>query len=114
MTSLVKKLDQAVADSKDPKRAAWLVLLTDDDKADAKLKAFAEKEGIKKVILAVENPTGPPKYKIAKDADVTVLLYEKKTVKKNYVFEKGKLAEKDADEIVAAMKEIVPTKAKPK
>jgi hypothetical protein len=111
---LVKKLDQTVADSKDPKRAAWVVLLTDDDKAEAKLKALAEKEGIKNVILAIESPTGPQNYKIAKDADMTVLLYEKKVVKKNYVFEKGKFSDKDGEAILAALKEIVPTKAKPK
>jgi hypothetical protein len=114
LTSLVKKLDLIVAESKDPKRVAWVVLLTDDDKAEAKPKELAEKEGIKNVILALESPTGPQNYKIAKEADMTVLLYEKKVVKKNYAFEKGKFSDKDTDAILTALKEIVPTKAKPK
>ena len=100
-----------MADSKDPKRAAWVVLLTDDDKAEAKLKALAEKEGIKNVILAIESPTGPQNYKIAKDADMTVLLYEKKVVKKNYVFEKGKFSDKTPARFDGAEGN-VPTKAK--
>jgi hypothetical protein len=110
LTSLVKKLEQATVDHKDAKVAAWVVILTDDDKAEDKLKALADKENVKKTILAVESPAGPPEYKIAKDADVTVLLYENKKVKKNFVFEKGKLTEKAADEISAAVKEVLATK----
>ena len=110
LTSLVKKLEQATVDHKDAKVAAWVVVLTDDDKVEGKLKELADKEKIKKTILAVEGATGPDKYKIAKDADVTVLLYEKKTVKKNHVFEKGKFTEKDADKIAAEVKEVLATK----
>lgn len=110
LTSLVKKLEQATVDHKDAKVAAWVVILTDDEKAEDKLKELADKEKIKKTILAVEGPTGPDKYKIAKDADVTVLLYAKKTVKKNHVFEKGKFTEKDADKIAAEVKEVLATK----
>ena len=113
LTSLVKKLEQATADNKDAKVAAWVILLTDDDKAEEKLKELADKEKIKKVILGVESPGGPPKYNIAKEADVTVLLYEKKTVKKSYVFEKGKFTEKDATSIAAAVKDIIPPKKEP-
>ena len=109
MTSLVKKLELATAD-KDSKVAAWVVILSDDEKMEAKLKELADKENIKKVILAVESPAGPPDYKIAKDADVTVLLYEKKKVKTNVVFEKGKFTEKSADEIAAKVKEVLAAK----
>ena len=87
LTSLVKKLEQATVDHKDAKVAAWVVVLTDDDKVEGKLKELADK-----------------------DADVTVLLYEKKTVKKNHVFEKGKFTEKDADKIAAEVKEVLATK----
>lgn len=113
LTSLVKKLEQATADNKDAKVAAWVILLSDDDKAEDKLKELADKEKVKKVLLGVESPAGPPKYKIAKEAEVTVLLYEKKTVKKSYVFEKGKLTEKDATAIAAAVKDIIPAKKEP-
>ena len=65
LTSLVKKLEQATVDHKDAKVAAWVVILTDDDKAEDKLKELADKEKVKKTILAVEGPTGPDAYKIA-------------------------------------------------
>ena len=104
LTSLVKKLEQSASEGK--KAGAFVVLMTDDDKAEAKLKELAEKENLKKVVLMVDNPAGPSDYKIAKEADVTVLLYEKKEVKKNFAFEKGKFTDKDAAEVVAAMKEL--------
>ena len=49
-------------------------------------------------------------YQLAKDADVTVLLYVKKTVKKNYAFGKGEMTDKNVDEVVDAVKEILPEK----
>ena len=110
MTSLVKKLEQATIDHKDAKVAAWVVILSDDEKMEDKLKELADKEKVKKTILAVESPAGPPPYKIAKDADVTVILYVKKKVKTNHVFEKGKFTEKEADKIAAEVKEVLATK----
>src|SRR5215208_988440 len=87
LTSLVRKLEQAASDNADAKVGAFVVLLTDDEKAEEKLKELAEKEKLKKVVLMVDNPAGPKGYNIAKDADVTVLLYEKKKVKKNFAYE---------------------------
>lgn len=104
VTSLVKKLEKAAA-SDSPKTTAYLVLMTDDDKAESKLKDLAKAEKIDKVLLMIDNPTGPKSLNIAKEADVTVVLYTKKTVKKTLAFEKGKLTDKAADEVAAAVKE---------
>jgi len=106
LTSLVKKLEQATADHKDAKLGTWVVILSDDEKVEGKLKELAEKENVKKTILAVESIAGPPKYEIAKDAEVTVLLYTKKSVKKNMAYGKGEFNEKEADKIVDAVKEL--------
>lgn len=105
LTSLVKKLEQQAASSGGSKPHAFVVLMSDDDKAESKLKDLAKGEKIEKVWMMVDNPTGPPKLKIAKDADVTVVLYSQKSVKKTLTFEKGKLTEKEADEVAAAVKE---------
>ena len=111
MTSLVKKLEAATAKHSDCKMGAFVVLLTDEDKkSEEQLKALAEKEHLKKVVLTIDNPQGPPRYKIAKDADVTVLLYSKKTVKKNFAYEKGKLTDAETDAIIGAVKDILPAK----
>src|SRR5687768_12401358 len=110
LTSLVKKLDKAVAENSSAKMGAFVVLLTDDDKAEEKLKALADKEKLEKVILTVDNPAGPKAYKIAEDADTTVILYSRKSVKKNFAYEKGKMTEKDATEIAASVKDVVSAK----
>lgn len=110
LTSLVKKLEQATADYSDCKMGAFVVLLSDDDQMEGKLKELAEKEKFKKLVLTLDSPQGPPKYKIAKDADVTVILYEKKQVKKNFAYEKGKMTDKDVDAVLVAVKEILPEK----
>jgi hypothetical protein len=51
---------------------------------------------------------GPQAYKVAKDADVTVVLYTDHKVKANYVFAKGELKDKDIDRIVAGLSKILP------
>jgi hypothetical protein len=108
LTSLVKKLDKAVAENSSARMGAFVVLLTDDDKAEDKLKELAEKAKLEKVILTVDNPAGPKAYKIAENADTTVLLYTKRTIKKNFAYEKGKLTEAEADEIATSVKDILP------
>ena len=97
LASLVKQIDKKVSENKKKKMAAFVVLLTDDpDEADKKLKAFAKEHGIMNVPLSVfDGPAGPEKYKIAKDAEVTVHLWVgPKEVKANHAFAKGKLDKK--------------------
>ena len=91
MASLVKTIDKQVAKNKNMK--AFVVLLTDDvDAAEKELVAFAKKNGVKNVPLTVfDGIAGPPRYKIAKGAEVTVMLWRKKNVKVNHAFAKGKI-----------------------
>jgi hypothetical protein len=109
LTSLVKKLEAATAKHSDCKLGVFVVFLTDDeDKMSKQLKEMAEKEKIKKVVLCIDNPQGPPKYKIAKEADVTVLYYTKRKVAKNFAFEAGKMTEKDVTKVIDELKSILP------
>jgi hypothetical protein len=106
LTSLVKKLEEITAKGSSNKAAAFVIILAEDqEKAEKDLKALAEKENLTHVILAVESPAGPPKYNLAKEADVTVIVYEKKKVKTNRAFEKGKLTSKEVDELATSVKE---------
>lgn len=102
MTSLVKKIEESASGNK---IKAFVVLLSDADTAESKMKELAKSQKIDNVLLMVDNPAGPPKLKIAKDADVTVVLYDKKKVTKTLAFEKGQLTEKAADEVAAEVKE---------
>ena len=102
MTSLVKQVDETVTKNKDKDMAAFLVVMTEDaDAVEPKLKELAEKNGIKTVPLTIFNgDAGPNGYKIAKDADVTVLMWKGLKVQSNHAFEKGKLDDKGVEAVV--------------
>jgi hypothetical protein len=105
VTSLVKKIEACtVKNAKDKKMASFAVFMSDDEGLEKKLKDFAEKEKLEKCILTMDNPSGPAPCKIAKDADVTVILYVNKTVKVNHAFKKGELN----DEAIAKIIKDVP------
>ncbi|MBD3674615.1 MAG: hypothetical protein HUJ26_13920 [Planctomycetaceae bacterium] len=93
VASLIKQVDEQVGANGDKKMAAFVVLLTDDaDAAEGKLKEVAEKNSIKNVPLTVyDGSAGPSSYKIAKDADVTVMMWNESDVKVNHAFAKGQL-----------------------
>jgi siroheme synthase (precorrin-2 oxidase/ferrochelatase) len=110
LTSLVKKIDAATAENKGCDMGSFVVFCSDDESLEKRLKDLADKEKISKLVLTIDNPSGPTKYKIAKDADVTVVLYTKGAVKANYAFKKGELKSADVDKIVGAIEKILPSK----
>jgi len=102
LTDLIKQVDAKVAKNKDLNMAAFLVLLTDDpDAVEPKLVALAKKHKIKHVPLTIfDGSIGPPKYQLAEEADVTVMMWSN-TVKANRAFAKGKLDKKAVKKIAA-------------
>jgi hypothetical protein len=105
---LLKKIDDATAAHSKCDMGSFAVFMSDSDKAEADLKALVKNQGLKKLIVALDNPGGPEKYKISKDADVTVLLYTDHVVKANYAFKKGELTDAKIDEIVKDVSKILP------
>jgi hypothetical protein len=110
LTSLVKKLDKLVAENKANKMGSFVVFCSDDSGLEAKLKDVIAKEKIENVVLAIDNPAGPAPYKIAKEADITVVLYTKSKVVANHSYKKGGLTDKEIDKIVADVPKILPSK----
>jgi hypothetical protein len=100
LASLVKQIDQQVGQNEEKKMAAFVVLLSEDPDATApKLEALAKKQDVKNVPLTVfDGEAGPPDYKIAEDADVTVMMWKGLEVKANHAFKKGEL---NADQVKA-------------
>jgi hypothetical protein len=107
LASLVKQIDSQVAKSGNLK--SFVVILTDDaDKTADSLKKLANDEGIKNVPLTLmESFSGPPEYQIAKDADVTVMLWREHKVKANHAFGKGKLTDSGVKTIVSDVSKIL-------
>jgi hypothetical protein len=110
LTSLVKKIDAATAKNSDCSMGSFVVFLSDDEGLEKKLKELAKKEKIEHTVLSIDNPAGPRGYGVAKDADVTVVLYTNRTVKANFAFKKGELKEGDIDKIVGDVSKILPQK----
>jgi hypothetical protein len=109
LASLVKQVDEQVAKNEKQKMAAFVVLLSEDaDAAAPKLEELAKKQGIKHVPLTIfDGESGPSGYKIAKDADVTVLLWKDQEVKANHAFKKGELNAKGVTAIVTDTSKIL-------
>ena len=100
LTSLVKQIDKATADNKAKKMGSFVVFLSDDKDLEGKLKELAEKEGLKNIVLSVDNIAGPKGYKVEKDAAITVVFYNKREVKVNHAFAKGAMKTEDVKKIV--------------
>jgi hypothetical protein len=110
VVSLIKKIDRATAEHRGDKMGSFVVFLSDDSELPKKLKEIADKEHIDNTVLAVDKVRGPAGYEINPDADVTVVLYTRHTVKANHTFEKGGLKDKDVDRILADLPKILPEK----
>ena len=106
MASLAKQVDKKLQSNKDLR--GFVVLLTEDaEEAEEGLKELAKKHKIKKLPLTVyEAEAGPPSYKIAKDADVTVHLWKGAVVKVNHAFAEGELNKKSVKKVVDSIAKI--------
>jgi hypothetical protein len=107
LTSLISKLDAETVKNAGKKMGSFAIFCNDSEGLAGKLKDLAKSQKLEKFVLAIDNPTGPEPYKIAKDADVTVVLYNKSKVIANYTFKKGELKSGDVERIVAEVSKIV-------
>lgn len=110
LTSLVKKIDAATDKNSSCRMGSFVVFCSDEEGLKKKLETLADKEKLKRTVLTIGNPAGPEGYDIAKDADVTVLLYVGQTVKINRAYKKGELTEREVDRIVSEVPKILPKK----
>jgi hypothetical protein len=109
LAKLVKGLDKALEDHKARELRGWVTFLSDDQPGlDPKVVKWARKHAVRRVPLGVfEDVVGPPAYKLAKDADVTVLLFVKQKVVSNFAFRAGELTDAKADEVLKELPRIV-------
>lgn len=110
LTSLVKKIDEATDKNRGCRMGSFVVFCSDEEGLKKKLEDLADKENLKHTVLTIDNPAGPEGYDIAKDADVTVLLYVGQKVKVNHAYKKGDLTDREAARIVSELPKILPEK----
>ncbi len=104
---LIKEIDAATVKNSDAKMGSFFVFLSDDEGMQKKLEGLAKSEGLKKTVLTLDNPPGPENYNIAKDAEVTVVLYKNRKVVSNYAFKKGQMSDKNVEQVIADLPKIV-------
>jgi hypothetical protein len=107
LVKLIKQLDGETVKNSDKKMGSFAVFCNDSEGLEAKLKDLAKKQNLKEFTLAIDTPTGPAPYNIAKDADVTVVLYTKSKVVANFAFKKGELKDADVQKILSNVSKIV-------
>ena len=107
LTGLVKSLDAAI--EKHEALKSFVVVLTDDsDKTASVLKTMASENNIKHVPLTiVADPKGPPDYEIARDADVTVMMWTQHKVVVNHAYKKDGLTGADVEKLIAELPRIL-------
>jgi len=110
--ALLQKLDETVAPQQRVGLKSFAVVLSEDFGKEQNQKEVVQAREmnaseLKNVVLAVVGPTGPEKYNITKDADVTVILYKKLKVVSNFALAKDKLGEKEIAAILAATQKMV-------
>jgi hypothetical protein len=106
LTKLIKKIDEATGKNSSAMMGSYVVFLSDSQDLEGKLKAMAAQEKVKNTVLSIDNPAGPEKYNISKEADVTVLLYTGRIVKANHSF-KGTLKDADIEKITNDIPKII-------
>lgn len=101
LISLIKQVNKKLADNDDVK--GFVVILTEDSDATKKeLKKVAKDHGIEHLPLTlIEGAAGPKNYKIAKDAEVTVMMWRRQKVVANHTYGKGELNEKAIEKIAS-------------
>lgn len=110
VAKLLKKLDECTIKNKEKEMGSFAVFCSDAAGLRKKLEESAKKEGLKQLVLAIDNPAGPEEYNFAKDADVTVVLYVDTTVMANHSFRKGELNDKAIEAVLADVPKIFPKK----
>ena len=100
LASLVKQIDKQISENGKLKSFVVFTPKPGENLTEA-LKTLATTAGIKNVPLTIgESPDGPPDYEVARDADVTILMWKGHKVRVNHAF-KGELTDKDTRAVLA-------------
>jgi hypothetical protein len=110
LTQLIKRLDAVTVKHSKAGLHSCAILLNSEAGVANQLKQLANKENVRHTILRTYKPEGPKGYNLAKDADITVVVYSDRLVKANHTFRKGGLKDKDIETIVADVVKNLPGK----
>ena len=116
LISLVKAIDRQLETSAFPRQGrekpgVHVVFCSDDPGLKQRLEALIAREGVKHVVFSIsrEKSQGPPRYRVAREAELTVAIYSgMETVVANYVLESADLTVDRSAEILTSLRKVLP------
>jgi hypothetical protein len=115
LTGLVKKMNQKVNEAagnyKDGRNLGAYLIINDAPGLADQLRGMAKTDGLRRVSLCIG--VAPPRYEVANEAEVTVVIYNpgrrnEQAVVANFALRKGELDDAKSDAIVAALAKVLP------
>jgi hypothetical protein len=100
LTQLLQRVDAATGAHANDSMGSCAIFCT-DEQIGGNLAQLARQSNLTNTILATYEPSGPARYKLAPEAEVTVLVYTHCVVKANHSFRKGELTQAGIDKILA-------------
>jgi hypothetical protein len=108
---LLGKCDDAVTARPKDEMRAWMTVLGEKTIALDDLGKWAKQLGLKATPVGVfDDAVGPPSYKLADDADVTILLFVNRKVVANFAFRSGELSDEAIQRVTDSIGKLVPAK----
>ncbi len=107
LTKLIQRIDACTAKNKDHSMGSFVVFLSDRESLADQLKKVAADTKLRHTVLSIDNPAGPDGYKVARDAEVTVVLYSRHNVIANHTFRKGQLNDAAIEQIMSNVPKIL-------
>ena len=116
LTSLVKTIDKQLGESSarhktGSKLGVFVVFCSDDPGLKQQLQNLIAKLGLKNIVLSVstQNAQGPPRYRVAREADLTVVVYQNYSqVAANFVLDSEDLTADRTNDIVKSLRKVLP------
>lgn len=116
LTGLITKVNAEMARHRDAKGEkangagavrGVVILLSEQEGLEKQLRKLAKQLEINHLSFAIDKVAGPRSYRLAKEADLTVLLVNRRKVEANYAFRKDELRDMHVTQIVADLQKMV-------
>lgn len=102
---LAGKLDKALAAHKAAELRSWITFIGKDEQTfDRPLLDWSKQHGLKSLPIGTfKEEDGPPTYRVARDADVTVVLFVRQKVEATFGFRDRELTEEAVGRVLEAV-----------
>jgi hypothetical protein len=111
LAKLLSKCDEFLGKQPNDSVRCWMTLLGEKTATLDELAKWSKQAGLKNVPVGVfDDPAGPPSYRLADNAEVTVLLWVNRKVIANFTFRAGELNDDAVKKIAETMPKLIEKK----